>query len=996
MTPRPLQIDSPPQSVVITRFTSTKTTSTQLAIQAGAGDLNGDGKADLAFGARSSALEGADPEYRPGRIYVLFGGAPFEGTVDVERAGQGLPGFIFEGDEDSSGLGVTLAFPGDVNGDGLGDLLAGARSGLGWRPSWAYLILGADKVPALLTVNDILGGHGARFTGRGSAAYTGEAIAAPGDLNGDGLADVLIGAPGAVAQKGEAYLVYGRTSLESDVLLADIAKADRGVVFSYETDDDFGAAGAGLAALDLSGDGTRDIVIGAPSAGYLGIPGVGKVFVIEGGAIEPALRPLGEIEAGTLQGGLITQEIALESVEIPMQSLGASLAVPGDVNGDGLEDLLVSAPSFPASFNDNKAGWVHLVYGRGGVHDPLRLERIEPRTAAVAGGQVLTLVGAGLDGSVEVRIGGVIAPVQRAITSARLVVTAPPLAQTGPADVTAVRGGEAVTLAAGVEYVARLFPGIDVLALARDRKGAIVHGRDRDFGRSPVLIDLDRDGLADVVTPSGTGSVVIVHGSNSAREIDLPDLDAGEELDGISNIRAFPGTSCAAAGDVNGDGMPDLAVFDSYTGSAVAILFAGDRLPTTSDLGTLVDEGRGASILNGGPLIRAVAGAGDLDGDGTGDLAVSVGDHFAFGYAVYLVRGSTSWPHETFLQDSPRLTSTVVDDKLGASLTVPGDIDGDGLLDLLIGTPGVCCRDEGNAYLIFAGSWMEPSETVQALLARGDAARFDAFRPRDGLGYVVCAPGDMNGDGIPDLALSAEKGGLSQQGESYVVFGGPDLRRKPDGVVLAMQDLGDRGIRILGEHRNDHAVVLAPAGDFNGDGLRDLLIGAPGARLQQGRAYVVFGGPARTVKLHELGADGAEISGAGLYSLGSSVQGGGDFNGDGLEDIAVSDLLQPPAASSLYVLFSEPAPGAFLRGDSNRDGKVQLSDAVHILGYLFLGSEAPACLDAADTTDDGKIDLTDAVYVLGHLFLGGPAPLEPFPKAGTDPTPDSLSCVGAK
>jgi len=86
------------------------------------------------------------------------------------------------------------------------------------------------------------------------------------------------------------------------------------------------------------------------------------------------------------------------------------------------------------------------------------------------------------------------------------------------------------------------------------------------------------------------------------------------------------------------------------------------------------------------------------------------------------------------------------------------------------------------------------------------------------------------------------------------------------------------------------------------------------------------------------------------------------------------------------------APVCFLRGNADADGSFDISDAITILGFLFLGGEEPACLDSADANDDGRIDLTDGVSVLGQLFLGDPAPPPPFERCGTDPTPDSLSC----
>jgi hypothetical protein len=82
----------------------------------------------------------------------------------------------------------------------------------------------------------------------------------------------------------------------------------------------------------------------------------------------------------------------------------------------------------------------------------------------------------------------------------------------------------------------------------------------------------------------------------------------------------------------------------------------------------------------------------------------------------------------------------------------------------------------------------------------------------------------------------------------------------------------------------------------------------------------------------------------------------------------------------------------FVRGDSNGDAVLDISDAMHTLGALFISASPLRCSDAADTNDDGGVDIADAIFGLNHLFSGGPAPPEPFPSAGEDPTADDLPC----
>ena len=83
---------------------------------------------------------------------------------------------------------------------------------------------------------------------------------------------------------------------------------------------------------------------------------------------------------------------------------------------------------------------------------------------------------------------------------------------------------------------------------------------------------------------------------------------------------------------------------------------------------------------------------------------------------------------------------------------------------------------------------------------------------------------------------------------------------------------------------------------------------------------------------------------------------------------------------------------AFLRGDCTGDGNVDISDAVCILNWLFVGEATPGCIAATNTNGDDAANITDATYLLNHLFAGGPGPAQPFPECGVDPTDDDVSC----
>jgi hypothetical protein len=113
---------------------------------------------------------------------------------------------------------------------------------------------------------------------------------------------------------------------------------------------------------------------------------------------------------------------------------------------------------------------------------------------------------------------------------------------------------------------------------------------------------------------------------------------------------------------------------------------------------------------------------------------------------------------------------------------------------------------------------------------------------------------------------------------------------------------------------------------------------------------------------------------------------------------ASPDMVRCGEVEAMLHLDPTPPCAAFFRGDAQADCRIDITDAVFILTWLFLGGKVPTCQDAADANDTGAIDLTDAIYILGYLFLGGPPPpAPPFPEGreqGYDTTWDRLpACV---
>ena len=168
------------------------------------------------------------------------------------------------------------------------------------------------------------------------------------------------------------------------------------------------------------------------------------------------------------------------------------------------------------------------------------------------------------------------------------------------------------------------------------------------------------------------------------------------------------------------------------------------------------------------------------------------------------------------------------DDYSGYSVSAAGDINGDGHADLLIGAYGYPANsDKGRSYVLFGGPGVGSSgDILLASLNGTNGFKLDGENNFDGSGYSVSAAGDINGDGHADLLIGAlvyPSG--SYKGRSYVVFGGPEVGSSGNISLSSLN--GTNGFKLDGENNNDRSgFSVSAAGDINGDGNNDLLIGA--------------------------------------------------------------------------------------------------------------------------------------------------------------------------
>jgi hypothetical protein len=483
----------------------------------------------------------------------------------------------------------------------------------------------------------------------------------------------------------------------------------------------------------------------------------------------------------------------INGIDVGDQS-GWSVSGAGDINGDGIDDLIIGARSADPNGND-RAGETYVVFGNSeGFNASLELSELNGSNGFVINGiDVVDFSGYSVSGAGDIN-------------------------------------GD----------------GIDDLIIGANR--------------------------ADPNGNSYAGETYVVFGNSEGfnASLELSELNGsnGFVLNGIDEGDRS-GRSVSGAGDINGDGIDDLIIGALYAnpngnvsaGESYVVFGNSEGFNASLELSEL--NGSNGFVINGIDVVdtsgRSVSGAGDINGDGIDDLIIGTPRADPNGNLdageTYVVFGNSEGFNASLelseLNGSNGFVLNGIDegDRSGTSVSGAGDINGDGIDDLIIGTPRADPNGNsraGETYVVFGNSEGFNASLELSELNGSNGFVLNGIDPSDRSGYSVSGAGDINGDGIDDLIIGvprADPNGNVSAGESYVVFGNSEGFN----ASLELSELnGSNGFVINGiDFADGSGYSVSGAGDINGDGIDDLIIGAfgadPNGNLSAGETYVVFG-----------------------------------------------------------------------------------------------------------------------------------------------------------
>jgi hypothetical protein len=766
-----------------------------------AGDIDHDGYSDIVAGAPYYDKPFVDE----GVVFL------YKGSKDWFTAGNNPIPTIIEADQANAGYGISVALAGDVNSDGFSDVLVGAHlyDKDQANEGAAFLYYGSGMGLQMNTM-EILDGNQ-------SGAMMGYAVAGAGDVNADGASDILVGS--RLYSNGQTYegavFVY-KGNVDSNPVTGTAPQ----IIESGQIDARMGHAVS--TAGDVNGDGYSDIAIG--------------VFLYDN---QQSNEGAVYIHHGSQNGVEAGPKVILESNQIEAQ-MGWSVASAGDVNGDGYGDIIVGSRFYDNGQANEGAAFVY--HGSSdGILSTFASMLESNQGEAWMGGAVASAGDVNGDGYSDIIIG--VYTYDHGENDEGTVFV-----YHGKPDVI---GTYAKTMTSGTPSNA--FIGSSV---------------------SPAG-DVNGDGLDDVIigAPSydtgqiNGGAAFISYGSVGF----APTINTLQ----INQDGAKFGCSVSKAGDVNGDGYDDVIVGASgvvinANQIGAAYIFHG------SSLGILSGAAPAKQLFFGNQGFgTSVSDAGDINSDGYDDIIVGVPSYsksnpsLPLCGAVFIYKGSAGGIDPQTLSI---VTPLQAGDQLGNSVDNAGDVNGDGYSDIVAGASQATLNKnkEGAVYLWYGSfSGIPTNALYNDLLTvnQGDAR----------MGISVAGAGDVNGDGYSDIIAGADlfDNGQSDEGIARVYYG----------AALGCTDANMTTLE-ANQSLSGYAHSVGGAGDVNGDGYSDVIVGASyydNGTPNEGAAFVYHGSPLGISTTSSFTVEGEDND----AHLGEAVSGAGDLNGDGYSDILV-------------------------------------------------------------------------------------------------------------
>ena len=507
--------------------------------------------------------------------------------------------------------------------------------------------------------------------------------------------------------------------------------------------------------------------------------------------------------------------------------------------------------------------------------------------------------------------------------------------------------------------------------------------------------DVNGDGLDDLIigaykagSENQAGQSFVVFGKVDGVAVNLSTIVSGTGGFVINGESAgdYSGFSVSSAGDVNGDGLDDLIIgaYKAKNKAGQSFVVFGKADGAAVNLSTITPgTGTGGFVINGDKDETAdrigdysgfsVSSAGDVNGDGLDDLIVGAygvdlvdkpqaGQSFVvFGKANGAVVNLSTLNTGGFVINGEKDY-----DWSGYSVSSAGDVNGDGLDDLIVGAYKAE-NQAGKSYVVF-GKVDGAAVDLSAIASGTGGFVIHGESAWDKSGFSASSAGDVNGDGLDDLIVGASQAnsdGKSNTGKSYVVFG------KDDGFAVNLSAIasGTGGFVINGENAGDYSgFSVSSAGDVNGDGLDDLIVGAFGADLDGigigiGKSFVIFGKTdTKSVDLADISAAGGDIAHAIDFQGDTNADKNDTLTGTSVDELFVAGLGND-------VLTGNGGTDVFNAGKGD-DTIIINADNLAKLSSKVLSNHLLARVDGGGNTDTLKLAGTDLTLDLTQIDNG--------------------------